>query len=109
MSKRFGSPSIGLLYRISVPREGDVLGGVHDLMQSIFLPCRVRSLAQATYSFVRMSVMFTLSVPGRIGRFMALSGAERREIYKGWWQATKKEAKHYWVSLSKAFCANQDG
>lgn len=53
-----------------------------------------------------MSVMFTLSVPGR---FMALSGAERREVYKGWWQATKKEAKHYWVSLSKAFCANQDG
>ncbi len=46
-----------------------------------------------------MSVIFTVSMPGRIGRFMALSRAERREVYKGWWLATKKEAKHYWVSL----------
>lgn len=40
---------------------------------------------------------FLLSVPGRLARFAALSREERRAIYWGWWQTTKKEAYHYWV------------
>lgn len=51
-----------------------------------------------TVSLARMTVMFALSVPGRVTHFIALPRDERRAIYKGWWQATKKEAKHYWVS-----------
>ncbi len=45
---------------------------------------------------------FLLSVPGRLARFIALSRQERRAIYWGWWQTTKKEAYHYWVRASPA-------
>ncbi|CAL8464272.1 g3807 [Coccomyxa elongata] len=57
---------------------------------------RIASLMQGTLALIRTTVMFTLSIPGRVTRFMALPKEERRAIYKGWWQATKKEAKHYW-------------
>lgn len=45
----------------------------------------------------QVTVTFTLSIPGRLARFMALSKQERRAVYWGWWQTTKKEAHHYWV------------
>ena len=48
---------------------------------------------------LQVTVSFTLSVPGRLARFVALSKEERRAVYRGWWQTTKKEAHHYWVAL----------
>ena len=48
---------------------------------------------------LQVTVSFTLSVPGRLARFMALSKEERRAVYRGWWQTTKKEAHHYWVTF----------
>ena len=39
-----------------------------------------------------------VSIPGAVGRFIAMSSAERGQVYRGWWATIKKEAYHYWVS-----------
>ena len=43
---------------------------------------------------------FVLAIPGAITHHIALPWAEKVEVYKGWWHATKREIKHYWVSCS---------
>lgn len=53
----------------------------------------LRMLGNGVISLVK----FTASVPSRLAKFAALSSAERRDIYKGWWITIKKEAHHYWV------------
>lgn len=68
---------------------------------------RIGNLLKGTVSLVRATVSFTLSVPGRVTRFAALPKAERRAVYHGWWLATKKEAKHYWVSSSVLYMLMQ--
>lgn len=40
---------------------------------------------------------FTVSVPGKLIAFARLPSAERKEIYKGWWNSAKEEGRHYWV------------
>ncbi|KAK9868631.1 hypothetical protein WJX84_002622 [Apatococcus fuscideae] len=40
---------------------------------------------------------FVLAIPGAITHHIALPWAEKVEVYKGWWHATKREIKHYWV------------
>lgn len=47
---------------------------------------------------------FTASIPFRLKNFAALSSAERRKVYKGWWSTIKKEAHHYWVSFPLKEC-----
>ena len=41
---------------------------------------------------------FVIAIPGSVGHHLAQPWSEKREVYKGWWVAVKKEAKHYWVS-----------
>lgn len=48
-------------------------------------------------SVSRTVLVFTISVPGRLKSFAALSSQERRDTYAGWWAAAKKEGRHYWV------------
>lgn len=44
-------------------------------------------------------LVFTISMPGRLKSFAALTSKERRAVYAGWWAAAKKEGRHYWVGL----------
>lgn len=60
---------------------------------------RVKQLLATVASGTRTVLMFTLSVPGRLKDFAALTSAERRAVYAGWWAAIKKEGRHYWVRL----------
>lgn len=66
---------------------------------------RVQSIAQHIRHYLSLawngylSVQgFVLSIPGAIMHHIALPWAEKKEVYKGWWLATKREVKHYWVS-----------
>ena len=66
---------------------------------------RVQSMAQHIRHYLALawngylSVQgFVLSIPGAITHHIALPWAEKKEVYKGWWLATKREVKHYWVS-----------
>lgn len=58
---------------------------------------RITALAGIVSKAVTSFTKFVLSVPGRMVKFAALSRDERRQVYKGWWGAVKKEAYHYWV------------
>ena len=46
---------------------------------------------------------FTVSVPGRVVSFSRLPSAQRSEIYKGWLNSAKEEARHYWVRTPPGF------
>mmetsp|Transcript_17598 Transcript_17598/g.52868 ORF Transcript_17598/g.52868 Transcript_17598/m.52868 type:complete len:846 (+) Transcript_17598:182-2719(+) len=58
---------------------------------------RAKQLLTTVASGARTVLMFTLSVPGRLKDFAALTSAERRAVYAGWWAAIKKEGRHYWA------------
>ncbi|KAK9807532.1 hypothetical protein WJX72_001831 [[Myrmecia] bisecta] len=58
---------------------------------------RLSVAVQAAVTGAKTVVTFTASIPGRVRRFIALSPAERKEVYRGWWNTVKTEAKHYWV------------
>lgn len=62
------------------------------------LAVKVQRLGKLASAGALSAVRFIISVPSRLKGFYSLSRAERREIYKGWWQVVKKEAHHYWVS-----------
>ena len=61
---------------------------------------KVQNLGKLVVNGIGAVINFILSVPGRLAAFAKLSRAERIETYKGWWQAIKKEAHHYWVRTS---------
>ena len=66
----------------------------------VSLQTRISKAATLVYSGMVSILKFTISVPGRLRNFASLSSAERHEVYKGWWTVVKKEAHHYWVSMS---------
>jgi hypothetical protein len=61
------------------------------------LATKARKLAGVVLNGVNMVLRFILSIPSRLRGFAALTSAQRREVYKGWWLTIKKEANHYWV------------
>ena len=61
---------------------------------------KVQNLGKLVVNGIGAVLNFIFSVPGRLAAFAKLSRAERIETYKGWWQAIKKEAHHYWVRTS---------
>ena len=65
--------------------------------REVTLGQRALQLASVVASGAHTVLNFTLSVPGRLRDFAALSGSERRQVYAGWWSAIKKEGRHYWV------------
>ena len=58
---------------------------------------RFITIKNAIITGTMVVVKFTFSVPGAIGRHVALPWADKVQVYKGWWTTIKKEAKHYWV------------
>ncbi|KAK2079853.1 hypothetical protein QBZ16_002248 [Prototheca wickerhamii] len=64
-----------------------------------YIPWRKRlaRLTGAAASGVRLALSFTLSVPGRVAGFLALSHADKKALLQRGWTAVKKEAKHFWV------------
>ncbi|KAK9846594.1 hypothetical protein WJX81_007347 [Elliptochloris bilobata] len=58
---------------------------------------RVRSLASTAFSAVRVAAVFSVTLPGRMARFLSRPWAEQKEVYRGWWATAKKEARHYWL------------
>ena len=61
---------------------------------------RFVTIKNALISGTMVVVKFTFSVPGAIGRHIALPWGEKVLVYKGWWTTIKKEAHHYWVCIS---------
>ena len=64
-----------------------------------YIPWRKRlaRLTGAAAAGVRLALSFTLSVPGRVAGFLALSHADKKALLQRGWTAVKKEAKHFWV------------
>jgi len=65
------------------------------------LATKAGKLARAALNGVNMVLRFILSIPLRLRGFAALSSAQRRDVYKGWWVTIKKEAHHYWVRIPR--------
>ena len=68
---------------------------------------RMQSLAQQLRHYIALAwngylsvQSFVLSIPGAVMHHIALPWADKKEVYKGWWQVIKHEAKHYWVRIA---------
>lgn len=64
------------------------------------LATKAGKLGRLVLNGVATVLRFILSIPSRLRGFAALTSAQRREVYKGWWVTIKKEAHHYWVPSS---------
>ncbi len=73
--------------------------------REVTLSQRAQQLASVVVSGAHTVLNFTLSVPGRLRDFAALSGTEKRQVYAGWWSVIKKEGRHYWVRSSGTVAA----